>query len=62
MKEGGGGNGGDGGVVELLWFVRGLHTGYPHLRGRWLLGLMTGWGLQILEAGVALSHPGALHQ
>ena len=61
----GGGGGCDGHVVELLRSMRGWHTGYPHLkvvRGRWLLVLITGWGLQILEAGAALSPPGARPQ
>ena len=41
----GGGNGGDGRVVELLRCMRRRNTGYPYLkavRGRWLLVLMAG--------------------
>lgn len=63
MRGGGGSNCGDGGAVEVLRLVRGwsILVGYLHLRGRWLLHFMTGWELQILETGVTLSQPGALH-
>ena len=58
--RGGGGNGGGGRAVELSRYMRGWHTGYLHLkavRGRWRLGLMIGWGRQIVEAGATLSLP-----
>ena len=45
-----------GAVVELLRCIWGWHAGYPNLKAvrvQWLLGLMTCWERQILEAEVA---------
>ena len=59
------GSGGDRRAVKLLRSMMVQHTDYPHskpVRARWFFGLMAGRGRQALEAGVALSHPGALPQ
>jgi len=37
-------------------------SAFRRVRGRRLLGLMIGWGRQILGAGVALSLPYGTHQ